>query len=72
MKVLLSLLLILGLASVGIYFSTSANVRQSSDSDMMQLGNFAYQEQRFDDAFKWYSNAANQGIAKAQFRLSEM
>lgn len=72
MKVLLSLLLIAGLAGAGLYFSASGNVQQSSDLDMMQLGNFAYQEQRFDDAFKWYENAANQDIAQAQLRLSEM
>ena len=47
-------------------------MRDSSDSNMMQLGNFAYQEKRYEDAFKWYEHAANQGIAQAQLRLSQM
>ena len=72
MKVLLSLLFIAGFAGAGLYFTGSDNIQKSSNSDMMQLGNFAYQEKRFDDAFKWYENAAKQGIAKAQLRLSEM
>ncbi|MDQ7057842.1 MAG: tetratricopeptide repeat protein [Ghiorsea sp.] len=72
MKALLSLLFIASLAGAGLYFTGSNDVRGSSDSDMMQLGNFAYQEKRYEDAFKWYENAANQGIAEAQFRLSQM
>jgi TPR repeat protein len=72
MKVLLSLLFIAGFAGAGLYFTGSDDIHKSSNSDMMQLGNFAYQEKRFDDAFKWYENAAKQGIAKAQLRLSEM
>jgi len=72
MKALLSLLFIASLAGAGLYFTGSNDVRNSSDSDMMQLGNFAYQEKRYEDAFKWYENAANQGIAEAQFRLSQM
>ena len=72
MKVLLSLLFVVSLAGAGLYFTGSNDVRDSSDSDMMQLGNFAYQEKRYEDAFKWYENAANQGIAEAQFRLSQM
>ncbi len=39
---------------------------------MVQLGDFAYQEKRFEDAFTWYKNAANQGIAKGQMRLAQL
>ena len=72
MQALLSLLFIASLTAAGLYFTGSNDTRDSSDSDMMQLGNFAYQEKRYEDAFNWYQNAANQGIVQAQFRLSQM
>jgi len=72
MKILISLLVIVVMAGAGLYFSVSQESYQSQDSDMLQLANFAYQEKRFEDAFKWYQNAAQQHIAEAQYQLANM
>ncbi|MDX8387350.1 MAG: tetratricopeptide repeat protein [Ghiorsea sp.] len=72
MKLLLSLLFISGLTAVGLYFTSSEGINKSSDSDMMQLGDFAYQEKRFSDAFNWYQNAADQGLSRGQLSLSQL
>jgi TPR repeat protein len=55
-----------------MYLSTSSTTQTGSNADMLQLGNFAFQEQRYDDALNWYLKAATQGKAKAQFQLAQM
>jgi len=72
MKILFSFLLIAGIAGAGVYFSGSGVSRISPDADMLQLGNFAFQEQRYEDAFNWYQHAANQGLSEGQFYLSQL
>lgn len=72
MKLLLSLLLFLTVAIAGVYFTGIDETRKSSHSDMMQLGDFAYQEKRYEDAFDGYKNAAEQGLSSGQLRLSQL
>ena len=61
-----------GLTAAGLYFAIPQGSRSSSDSDMLQLADFAYQEKRYTDAFEWYQTAANQGLSLGQLRLSQM
>ncbi|MDQ6988986.1 MAG: tetratricopeptide repeat protein [Mariprofundaceae bacterium] len=72
MRFLLALLLFAALIGAGLYFSGSSLNRISPDANMLQLGGFAYQEKRYEDAFNWYQHAANQGLSEGQFRLSEL
>lgn len=72
MKILLPLLLLVGLTVAGLIYMQGKSEHVSSDTDMLQLGNFAYQEKRFDDALDWYTKAALEGKAKAQFQLAQM
>ncbi len=72
MRFFLTLLLIAALIGTGIYFSGSGINRISPDANMLQLGNFAYQEKRYEDAFNWYQHAAEQGLKEGQFRLSQL
>ncbi|MDX8384343.1 MAG: tetratricopeptide repeat protein, partial [Ghiorsea sp.] len=72
MKLLLTLILIASLVGAGMYFSGPAVNRISPDADMLQLGSFAFQEKRYEDAFNWYQHAANQGLSKGQFKLSQL
>ena len=72
MRLLLPFLLFAGLASAGFYFSGSKETYTSGSSDMLQLGKFAYQEKRFEDAFNWYTDAALQGLAEGQFQLAQL
>jgi TPR repeat protein len=55
-----------------MYLSTSSTTQTGSNADMLQLGNFAFQEQRYEDAFHWYSQAASQGSSNGQYHLAQM
>ena len=70
--ILLSLFLLTAIVAGAIYFIDPAKKETKSDADMLQLGNFAFQQQRYDDAYKWYVKAALEGKAQAQFKLSQM
>jgi len=72
MKILLPLLLLVVLSAGGLFYIGSDKVKQSSDADMLQLGNFAFQQQRYNDAVQWYTKAALQGDKEAQFQLAKM
>ncbi|HID35785.1 MAG TPA: sel1 repeat family protein [Ghiorsea sp.] len=72
MKILLPLLLLVVISAGGLFYISSDTVTQSSDTDMLQLGNFAFQQQRYDDALQWYTKAALQGEREAQFQLAQM
>ncbi|MCF6208593.1 MAG: hypothetical protein L3J61_04315, partial [Ghiorsea sp.] len=68
MKVLLPLLLLVALSAGGLLYIGSDATKQSSDADMLQLGNFAFQQQRYADAVQWYTKAALQGEPEAQLQ----
>ncbi|MDQ7003777.1 MAG: tetratricopeptide repeat protein [Ghiorsea sp.] len=51
---------------------SSNTTQKSTDADMLALGNFAFQQQRYDDAMQWYTKAALQGDQEAQYQLSRM
>jgi len=70
MKTLLPLVLLALLASSVFYFINTETTQTSSDADMLQLGDFAFQNQRYKDAIQWYTKAASQGKGEAQFQLS--
>ncbi len=72
MKVLLPLLLLVALTAGGMFYMGADTAKQSADADMLQLGSFAFQQQRYDDAIQWYTKAALQGNAEAQFQLAQM
>jgi len=72
MKTLLPLVLLACLAGGVLYFINTETTQSNSDADMQQLGDFAFQNKRYDDALKWYSKAALQGKNEAQFQLSQM
>jgi len=71
MKIAISLLLITVIAAI-FYFSDFDNSKESNNENMLQLGDFAFQEKRYQDAFEWYQHAANQGISEGQLSLSQM
>ncbi len=72
MKVLLPLLLVTGLVAGALYFMNPDSNKRQSDIDMLELGNFAFQQQRYNDAFQWFNKAALQGDKEAQYQLSQM
>ncbi len=72
MKILLPLLMLMTIVVGGMLYSGSKKVENGNHADMLQLGNFAYQQQRYDDAIQWYTKAALQGVAEAQYQLSKM
>ncbi len=72
MKILLPLLLLVSVTVTALIYMGGETKQVSSDADMLQLGNFAFQEQRFDDALHWYTQAALQGLAEGQYRLANM
>ncbi len=72
MKVLLPLLLVAGLVAGALYLMNPDSNQTQSDIDMLELGNFAFQQQRYEDASQWFTKAALQGDKEAQYQLSQM
>ncbi len=72
MKILLPLLLLVGLTATALYFIGGETKQEASNTDMLQLGDFAFQEKRYEDAFLWFNKAALQGLSQGQYRLSQM
>jgi len=72
MKILIVVFMVLIAAATGLYFSMSGNIKFDSNADMLQMGEFALQEQRFEDAFTWYENAAYQELSEGRYQLSKL
>ena len=72
MKILVPLLLLVSATIAGLIYMGGSNEQIKPNADMLQLGNFAFQEQRFDDALQWYTQAAVQGLPEGQYRLANM
>jgi len=72
MKILIVVFMVLIAAATGLYFSMSGSVKFDSNADMLQMGEFALQEQRYDDAFTWYENAAYQELSEGRYQLSKL
>jgi len=71
MKIVISLLFIAAIAA-GFYFTGFDGSKRVNNENMLQLGDFAFQEKRYQDAFEWYQHAAVQEISEGQLRLSQM
>ncbi|MDQ6973961.1 MAG: tetratricopeptide repeat protein, partial [Mariprofundaceae bacterium] len=69
--VIVGLLVLLALG-IAFIWEISSSATSFYDPKAFSLGQSAFEDGRYDDAFHWYQNAANQGEAQAQYALAMM